>query len=125
MWIYLPRLVALAFTSLMLTATAFARDSGPARGTVFDITHFDVLPVTTPFDSEQIAYAALFAYRDASISDPGSQSFRIVNWLEATNHSFIVDVWKNHEAFEQHLAQPHSVDFRFAVQNLPPPDELC
>jgi quinol monooxygenase YgiN len=125
MWIYLPRLVMLVFTSLMLTATAFARDAGAARGTVFDITHFDVLPVTTPFDSEQIAYAALFAYRDASASDPGSQSFRIINWLEATNHSFIVDVWKNHEAFEQHLAQPHSVDFRFAVQNLPPPDELC
>jgi quinol monooxygenase YgiN len=125
MWIYLPRLVMFVFTSLMLTATAFARDGVTARGPVFDITHFDVLPVTTPFDSEQIAYAALFAYRDASGSDPGSQSFRIINWLEAPNHSFIVDVWKNHEAFEQHLAQSHSVDFRFAVQNLPPPNELC
>jgi quinol monooxygenase YgiN len=28
-------------------------------------------------------------------------------------------------AFEQHLAQPHSVAFRFAVQNLPPPDTTC
>jgi quinol monooxygenase YgiN len=125
MWIYLPRLGALGFTSLMLTATAFARDAGPVRGPVFDITHFDVLPVTTPYDSEQIAYAALFAYRDASGSDPGYQSFRIVNWLEATNHSFIIDVWKNLAAFEQHLAQPHSVAFRFAVQDLPSPDQTC
>jgi quinol monooxygenase YgiN len=53
------------------------------------------------------------------------KSFRIVNWLEAPNHSFILDVWSSLEAFEQHLAQPHSVDFRFAVQDQPPPDGIC
>jgi quinol monooxygenase YgiN len=125
MCVYLPRLVVFVFTSLMLMTTAFARNNINTRGPVFDITHFDVLPVTTPYDSEQIAYAALFAYRDASRSDAGYESFRIINWLEATNHSFIVDVWKSREAFQQHLAQPHSVDFRFAVQNLPPPDQTC
>ena len=125
MWTSLRRLVALVFTSLLLTATASAGEGFTGSGPVYDITHFDVLPVTSPFDSERIAYAALFAYRDASKSDPGSESFRIINWQEATNHSFIVDVWKNRQAFEQHLAQPHSVDFRFAVQNLPPPDQLC
>jgi hypothetical protein len=31
-------------------------------------------------------------------------------------HSQIIDVWSSHEAFEEHLAQPHSVDFRFAVR---------
>src|ERR1700728_2303607 len=119
------RVLVLLVIPLMLTTTAFARNSITAKGPVFDITHFDVLPVTTPYDSEQIAYAALFAYRDASGSDPGYQSFRIVNWLEATNHSFIIDVWKNLAAFEQHLAQPHSVAFRFAVQDLPSPDQTC
>jgi quinol monooxygenase YgiN len=124
MCMYRLRSVVLLLIILMLTTTAFARNSTP-RGPVFDITHFDVLPVTTPYDSEQIAYAALFAYRDASSSDSGFQSFRIINWLEATNHSFIVDVWKNQEAFQQHLAQSHSVNFRFAVQDLPPPDQTC
>jgi len=109
---------ALAFLSLMARASA-------DNAEVYDITHFDVLPVTSPYDSEQIAYPALFAYRDASEADPGSESFRIVNWQAATNHSFIVDVWKNRQAFEAHLAQPHSVAFRFAVQILSGPNTGC
>lgn len=117
---FITRLAACALALLSITARASTDD-----GAVYDITHFDVLPVTSPYDSEQIAYTALFAYRDASEADPGSESFRIVNWLAATNHSFIVDVWKNRQAFEAHLAQPHSVAFRFAVQILSGPDSGC
>src|SRR6516225_5434395 len=86
------------------------------------ITHFDVLPVNTdtPDSFEQAAYTALFAYRDASETEPASKSFRVVNWLAAPNHSQIIDVWSSLDAFEAHLAQPDSTDFRFAVQ-LPPP----
>ena len=119
MWTSLRRLVAFVFPSLLLTGTAFA--GGGAWGPVYDITHFDVLPVMSPFDSEQIAYHALFTYRDASKSDPGFESFRVVNWLLASNHSQIIDVWRSLDAFEAHLAQMHSVDFRFAVQVQPPP----
>ena len=99
------------------------RRQGPsARGPVYDITHFDVLPVTsTRSIPSRSAYTALFKYRDASKSDPGSKSFRVVNWLLASNHSQIIDVWRSLDAFEAHLAQPHSVDFRFAVQVQPPP----
>jgi quinol monooxygenase YgiN len=125
MWRCLRGLTAFTFILLLLTAAASADGNVNIRGPIFDITHFDVLPVTSPYDSEQIAYAALFAYRDASKSDPGSESFRIINWLPATNHSFIVDVWNNLDAFEAHLAQPHSVAFRFAVQDLPPPNTGC
>ncbi len=117
----LRRAVAVVFTSLLLSPAALAGDGFTAWGPVYDITHFDVLPVTSPFDSEQIAYAALFKYRDASKSDPGFESFRVVNWLLASNHSQIIDVWRSLDAFEHHLAQMHSVDFRFAVQVQPPP----
>jgi len=118
--------VALAL--LVLTTTARA-DGSDRRGghpslesPIFDITHFDVIPLTiNGVDFLQTAYAALFKYRDASQSDPGVKSFRVVNWLLASNHSQIVDVWSSIEAFERHLAQPHSVDFRFAVQVQPPP----
>jgi quinol monooxygenase YgiN len=117
---FITRLAVCMLALLSLMARASAED-----GAVYDITHFDVLPVTSPYDSEQIAYPALFAYRDASKEDPGFESFRIVNWQVATNHSFIVDVWKNRQAFEAHLAQPHSVAFRFAVQLLSGPDSGC
>ena len=125
----LPRLSVLVLVLLMLSATAMADEGNKGwghrpslSGPIFDITHFDVLPVVqNGSDFEQIAYAALFKYRDASQSDPGFESFRVVNWLLASNHSQIIDVWRSLEAFEQHLAQPHSVDFRFAVQLQPPP----
>ena len=125
MWTALRGLGALVLTSLLLTATASAGDALTALEPVYDITHFDVIPFTSPVDSEQIAYAALFAYRDASRSDPGLESFRIINWLAAPNHSFIVDVYNNRDAFEQHLAQRHSVKFRFSVQDLPAADGGC
>jgi quinol monooxygenase YgiN len=129
MWKPLRGLIALTFTSLLVTAAAADGPpnwGGPFPGpAIYDITHFDVLPVTSPYDSEAIAYPALFAFRNASESQTGNESFRIVNWLAATNHSFIVDVWKSLSDFEAHLAQPASVAFRFAVQDLPPPDTGC
>ena len=127
MWTSLRRVPMFVLTSILLTAMAYAGDDGgqrpSARGPIFDITHFDVLPVNLgmPDSFEQAAYTALFAYRDASLSDPGSKSFRVVNWLLASNHSQIIDVWSSLDAFEAHLAQTHSTDFRFAVQLQPPP----
>jgi quinol monooxygenase YgiN len=127
MWASLRRVPAFVLTSILLTGMAYAGDGGgqgpSARGPIFDITHFDVLPVNLgmPDSFEQAAYTALFAYRDASLSDAGSKSFRVVNWLLASNHSQIIDVWSSLDAFEAHLAQTHSTDFRFAVQLQPPP----
>jgi len=127
MWTSLWRAAALVLISILLTGMAYAGgggDQGPLmRGPVFDIAHFDVLPLNTgtPDSFEQTAYTALFAYRDASLSDAGSKSFRVVNWLVAPNHSQIIDVWSSLDAFEAHLAQAHSTDFRFAVQVQPPP----
>ena len=122
MWTSLWRAAALVLISILLTGMAYAGGGGdqgpPMRGPIFDITHFDVLPVNTdtPDSFEQIAYNQLFTYRDASETDPGSKSFRVVNWLAAPNHSQIIDVWSSLDAFEAHLAQTHSTDFRFAVQ---------
>ena len=127
MWTSLRRVPAFALTSILLTGMAYAGGDGgqrpPARGPIFDITHFDVIPfnLNTPDSFEQTAYKALFAYRDASLSDDGSKSFRVVNWILASNHSQIIDVWSSLDAFEAHLAQTHSTDFRFAVQVQPPP----
>jgi hypothetical protein len=52
----------------------------------FEITHIDVIPATiNELDFQQTAYAAMFAYRDASQHDRGLESFRIVNWILAAN----------------------------------------
>jgi quinol monooxygenase YgiN len=118
----LRRAAALVLTSLLFTAPVFA---GSPVGPIYDITHFDVLPITSPYNSERIAYRALFAFRTASQSDPGYEKLRIVNWQVATNHSWVVDVWDDYQAFEQHLAAPGSVTFRFSVQDLSGKDAGC
>jgi quinol monooxygenase YgiN len=124
---WLRRLLTITAIFLLSVATVDAGDDEgknrpPVRSPIFDITHFDVIPLTEgDVDFQQTAYRALFDYRDASKSDPGFESFRVVNWLLASNHSQIIDVWRNLDAFEAHLAQPHSVNFRFAVQVQPPP----
>ena len=121
---YLRPIPIITLVSLMLTAVAYADGDSQGggqpsvHGPIFDISHFDVIPAD---DFQKTAYKALFDYRDASSSDQGLKSFRVVNWLLAPNHSQNVDVWSSLEALERHLAQPHSVDFRFAVQVQPPP----
>ena len=115
-------LVALAW--LTLAEPGHADDGGgdwrlPPSGPIFDVTHFDVIPLAPPqvdIDFQQKAYGLLFNYRDDSRSDPGLESFRIVNWIIASNHSQIIDVWDSLEAFNRHLARPHSVKFRFSVE---------
>jgi quinol monooxygenase YgiN len=125
MWTSLRRVPAFVLTSILLTMPALAGDGGDRgpspRGPIFDITHVDVIPATVNgLDFQQTAYAAMFKYRDASQQDQGLESFRIVNWVLAANHAQIVDVWDSLEALDRHLAQHHSVDFRFAVQVQPP-----
>jgi len=126
MWTSFRRSLLVVIVLLLTTAMANADERGrQPSGPIFDITHFDVIPLNQGgVDFQQVAYAALFKYRDASKSDKGSESFRIVNWLEASNHSHIVDVWRTLEDFDAHLAQPHSIEFRFSVQNQPP-DGIC
>jgi quinol monooxygenase YgiN len=122
----LRRVPLVVLVSMMLSATAYA-DGGTNKqpslgGPIFDITHVDVIPATVNgIDFQQTAYAALFKYRDASQHDQGLESLRVVNWVLAANHAQIIDVWDSLEALNRHLAQLHSVDFRYAVQIQPPP----
>src|SRR5438874_9799641 len=90
--------LALMLLALLPAAYADSGSDGQNRGpriggAIYDITHFDVIPlVLDGVDFLQTAYAFLFAYHADSTADPGLASFRIVNWEEATNHSHIVDV---------------------------------
>jgi quinol monooxygenase YgiN len=121
----LPRLMLLSCVIAMVAhvATARADDRGDdrSRGVVFNVAHFDVIPLTIgTVDFLQEGYAFLFAYRNASQGDPGLQSFRVLNSVAPeTNHSEIVQVWNNYDAYKNHLAQSHTIGFRFNVQGNP------
>jgi quinol monooxygenase YgiN len=101
--------------------------SGPARSPIYNIAHFDVLPMAMGrVDFLQSGYALLFRYRDQSRTDRGLQSFRILNLVPpTTNHSEIVQTWNSYEDYVNHLAQSHTIAFRFDVQNSPSLGGVC
>src|SRR6516164_7591507 len=121
MWTSFRRSLLVVIVLLLTTAMANADERGrQPSGPIFDITHFDVIPLNQGgVDFQQVAYAALFKYRDASKSDKGSESFRIVNWLEPSTHSHIFDFCPPLENSAAHLAHPHTIGSRFSVQNHP------
>jgi quinol monooxygenase YgiN len=125
----IPVLAALAVLLCSRTSTAQPVDGDPtlAHTPIYSIAHFDVLPMAIGrVDFLQSGYALLFKYRDQSRMDRGLQSFRILNLLPpTTNHSEIVQTWNNYDDYLNHLAQPHTIAFRFDVQNNPNLGGVC
>jgi hypothetical protein len=128
MGLYCRLLKKLVFLSCVLAAMVqsgktYADDwnGGPSNGAIYNVTHFDVIPLTIgSVDFLQEGYSFLFAYRNASQHDAGLQNFRVLNLIAPeTNHSEIVQVWNNYNDYKNHLAQGHTIDFRFDVQGNP------
>lgn len=113
----------------MFASAVYADEREDARplGPIFNVAHFDVIPVTIGgIDFLQSGYSLLFKYRDQSAADAGLQSFRVLNLVPpTTNHSEIVQVWSSYKAYKDHLAQPHTVGFRFDVQGSPALGGIC
>ncbi len=120
---YSRLLSVVALLAGMVAPVAYAdeREDGRSPGPIYNVAHFDVIPATVAgIDFLQNGYALLFKYRDQSKADAGLQSFRILNLTPpATNHSQIVQVFSSYEAYTDHLAQSHTVGFRFDVQSNP------
>ena len=126
---YLRLLSVAALFACAMAPVAYAdeRDHAPSRGPIYNVVHFDVIPATIGgVDFLQNGYALLFKYRDQSNADAGLQSFRILNLIPpTTNHSEIVQVFNSYKSYKDHLAQSHTVGFRFNVQNNPALNFCC
>ena len=114
-------IVALLSGTVASMAYADEREDARSAGPIYSVAHFDVIPVTIGgIDFLQNGYSLLFKYRDQSKADAGLQSLRVLNLVPpTTNHSEIVEVWSSYEAYKDHLAQSHTVGFRFDVQGNP------
>jgi quinol monooxygenase YgiN len=125
----IPVLAAFSLLLAGIASTAQPVDGGgsPARIPIYNVAHFDVLPMAMGrVDFLQSGYALLFRYRDQSRTDRGLQSFRILNLLPpTTNHSEIVQAWDSYDAYLSHLTQSHTIAFRFDVQNNPRLGGVC
>jgi quinol monooxygenase YgiN len=100
---------------------------GASQGQIFNIEHFDVMPMAAgDVDFLQTGYGLLFKYRAQSRSDRGLLSFRILDLNPPiTNHSEIVQVWDNYQDYQQHLSEAHTIAFRFDVQGSSRLGGLC
>ena len=117
------------FAALCVLCSAVTSSAGAAaaQGPIFNIAHFDVMPMATgDVDFLQQGYALLFKYRDQSKADPGLLSFRILDLVApTTNHSEIVQVWDSYPDYLSHLSQRHTTAFRFDVQGSARLGGLC
>jgi quinol monooxygenase YgiN len=125
----IPVLTVISLLLCSITSRAQPVDGGSslARTPIYNIAHFDVLPMATGrVDFLQSGYALLFKYRDQSRTDRGLQSFRILNLVPpTTNHSEIVQTWNSYDDYLSHLTQSHTIAFRFDVQNNPRLGGVC
>jgi quinol monooxygenase YgiN len=123
----LASMVVLLPGGLACAAIADGPHGDAVPGSIYVITHLDVLPMKAGgVDFLQQGYSLLFKYRDESKSDRGLESFRVLNLAPpTTNHSEIVQAWRSYAAYQRHLEQPHTTTFRFEIQNNPRFGGLC
>jgi quinol monooxygenase YgiN len=112
------------FTVIAMAGAGVA--SGADAEPVFDVAHLDILPVVTgSVDYLQQGYSLLFRYRDRSAAEAGLRSFRVLDLIQPSNHSEIVQEWTSQDAYERHLAQRHTLEFRFGMQGDPKLGGAC
>jgi quinol monooxygenase YgiN len=93
---------------------AFGRPAGAqdADEKLYVVTHVDVLGQTGAAEAAKI----LHQFAADSRSDQGSVRFEVLRDPDRLNHFTIVEVWRNRQDFESHLAAAHTRAFREKLQ---------
>ena len=80
-------------------------------GALYVVTYVDVFP---NFADDTIK--ALRQFSADSHKDAGLVRFEFLQDVVRTNHFSIVEVWQNRQAYDAHLTQAHSKQFREKIQ---------
>ncbi len=94
-----------------LSAPAPAQDPGQK---LYVVTHVDIGGPALAAEGAKL----LQQFATDSVKDPGSVRFELLREPNRINHFTIVEVWQNRQAFEAHLALPHTKTFREKIQPL-------
>ena len=92
----------------LTTAPAAA---APSRGTLYVITHVDVVP--NPQAPEILKRLA-----DASRKEDGNLRFDVVQFTVRPNHSTVIEQWRDQKALDAHAAAAHTRQYRDEIQPL-------
>lgn len=94
-----------------LSSPASAQDPGQK---LYVVTHVDIGGPALAAEGAKL----LQQFATDSVKDPGSVRFELLREPNRINHFTIVEVWQNRQAFEAHLALPHTKTFREKIQPL-------
>ena len=94
-----------------LSSPAPAQDPGQK---LYVVTHVDIGGPALAAEGAKL----LQQFATDSVKDPGSVRFELLREPNRINHFTIVEVWQNRQAFEAHLALPHTKTFREKIQPL-------
>ena len=85
--------------------------AAPSRGTLYVITHVDVVPSPQAPD-------ILRRLADASRKDGGNLRFDVVQYTVRPNHFTVVEQWRDQQALDAHVAAAHTLQYRDELQPL-------
>jgi quinol monooxygenase YgiN len=98
--------------AVVLPVTALAQEKAAAKsGALYVVTYVDVFPNFT-----DTTIKALQQFAADSRKDAGLVRFEFLQDVARTNHFSIVEVWSNRQAYDAHLTQAHSKQFREKIQ---------
>ncbi|MCU1310472.1 MAG: antibiotic biosynthesis monooxygenase [Candidatus Angelobacter sp.] len=98
---------------ILLTGAVNPRDQHAQARQIFVITHVDVDPQNVPQ-----AQPLLNTFVSDSLNDPGAQTFAVLSQIPTPNHFQLVETFANLKAFEAHVSEQHTVDFRTNIDPL-------
>ena len=98
---------SLILLSCLLAWPAMGND----RGSIFVVTHIDVIPTNV---DQAVPLLKNFAVE--SQADPGVVRFQPITWTPTTNHFQLIQIYNSLAAFNRHVQAPHTTAFRSAIQ---------
>ena len=85
--------------------------AAPSRGTLYVITHVDVVP--SPQAPDMLKRLA-----DASRKDGGNLRFDVVQYSVRPNHFTVIEQWRDQQSLDAHVAAAHTLQYRDELQPL-------
>lgn len=105
-WPLLTLCAALIVASCGLASHALAQDQA-GHEKIYVVTHVDIIPPQKAAGTKLVQQ-----YVADTRKDPGVVRIEAGYEISRDNHISIIEVWQNQKAFDEHIANPHTRQFR-------------
>ncbi len=103
---FLAAFVAAGLLWCGLSVHALAQEQA-SRDKVYVVTHVDIIPPQAAAGTKLVEQ-----YVVETRKDPGLVRIEAVDEIARTNHISIVEVWQDKKAFDEHVANAHTRQYR-------------